>query len=87
MAGLRPLPASVKEAHAGLRAAGIVAARASGRSVQAARAARPRRWWRAAAAGPTPALALRDVWFEVEDGPAILRGISPRAAPRASASR
>ena len=31
--------------------------------------------------GPAPALALKDVWHEVEDGPAILRGISLELRP------
>src|SRR5215207_9639054 len=40
-----------------------------------------RRWWQRTGGGPEPALALRDVWFEVEDGPAILRGISLELRP------
>ena len=89
MAGLRPLPASVKQAHAGLRAAGI-APEPPGRETgpvggAPARGAREnngsRRWWRRGADGPAPALALRDLWFEVEDGPAILRGISLELRP------
>jgi energy-coupling factor transport system ATP-binding protein len=88
MAGLRPLPASVKQAHAGLRAAGITP-ELPNREAEPARAA-PRRgarengaphWWRRGADGPAPALALRDLWFEVEDGPAILRGISLELRP------
>jgi energy-coupling factor transport system ATP-binding protein len=88
MAGLRPLPASVKQAHAGLRAAGI-APDQPGRESEPARAepgrgARDngaRRWWRRGAGRAAPALALRDLWFEVEDGPAILRGISLELHP------
>jgi energy-coupling factor transport system ATP-binding protein len=90
LAGLRPLPASVKEAHAGLRAAGAPAADdsisvvhdmyAKGRSSGA-----PRRWRRNRflhrTNGPQPALALKDLWFEVEDGPAILRGIKLELHP------
>jgi energy-coupling factor transport system ATP-binding protein len=79
MAGLRPLPASVKEAHAGLRAAGIVPGAPS--RDRAEREPPARRWWRRSGGGPEPALALRDVWFEVEDGPAILRGISLELRP------
>src|SRR5215217_1518928 len=74
IAGLRPLPASVKQAHAGLRAAGV----APGSPPRAREGGEPptRRWWRRGNGGPDPALTLRDVWFEVEDGPAILRGVS-----------
>jgi energy-coupling factor transport system ATP-binding protein len=79
MAGLRPLPASVKEAHAGLRAAGIVPGAPSGERGQPEAPAR--RWWQRSRGGPEPALALRDLWFEVEDGPAVLRGISLELRP------
>ena len=79
MAGLRPLPASVKQAHAGLRAAGIEPATPPGQRDELE--PRPRRWWRRGAGGAAPALALRDVWFEVEDGPTILRGISLELRP------
>jgi energy-coupling factor transport system ATP-binding protein len=79
LAGLRPLPASVKEAHAGLRAAG----RTPGAVVSEPDEPRGdrRRWWRRRAEGPVPALALRDVWHEVEDGPTILRGIDLMLQP------
>ena len=36
---------------------------------------------------PEPALALRSVWFEIEDGPSVLRGLDLRAATRASGWR
>jgi energy-coupling factor transport system ATP-binding protein len=74
MAGLRPLPASVKQAHAGLRAAGIAPGAPPEDRGELERPTR--RWWRRTGGGPAPALALRDLWFEVQDGPAILRGIS-----------
>ncbi len=80
MAGLRPLPASVKQAHAGLRAAGVAHS-----LPQVDRTEEPeppaRRWWQRRNGGPAPALALRDLWFEVEDGPAILRGVSLELRP------
>jgi len=79
MAGLRPLPASVKQAHAGLRAAGIAPGASTDRREEPEPATR--RWWQRTGGGPEPALALRDVWFEVEDGPAILRGISLELRP------
>jgi energy-coupling factor transporter ATP-binding protein EcfA2 len=94
LAGLRPLPASVKEAHAGLRAADRGPAPASGDRVRVlhdmdqkgghdSREARPR--WRSLMRrnGPVtePALRFKEVWHEVEDGPTILRGISLRLYP------
>jgi energy-coupling factor transport system ATP-binding protein len=80
LAGLRPLPASVKEARAGLRDAGIAPRPPSGRAPAKVapaeeRPAGPRSWWRRNGR-PAPALALRDVWLEIEDGPAILRGVT-----------
>ena len=94
LAGLRPLPASVKEAHAGLRASGAesageagdrvrlmhdIGAKAGHRSGEAPRARRLslRRNGRVA----QTALALKDLWHEVDDGPTILRGISLELEP------
>jgi len=74
LAGLRPLPATVKDARAALRRAGLAAAEGAA----PAREPRPpagRRLWRRSR-GPAPAVACRDVWFEIEDGPAVLRGIT-----------
>jgi energy-coupling factor transport system ATP-binding protein len=94
LAGLRPLPASVKEAHAALRAADRGPTQAPGDRVRVMHdmdqkgghdpaEARPR--WRSLMRrnGPVtqPALTLKDVWHEVEDGPTILRGISMRLEP------
>jgi energy-coupling factor transporter ATP-binding protein EcfA2 len=79
MAGLRPLPASVKEAHTALRAAGIPGAARPDDREELERPAR--RWWQRRSPGPEPALAVRELWFEVEDGPAILRGISLELQP------
>jgi energy-coupling factor transport system ATP-binding protein len=80
LAGLRPLPASVKEAHAGLRQAGV-APRASG-DVEEPPTDTRRRWWQGRrGAQPPPALSLREVWHEVEDGPTILRGIDLALQP------
>jgi energy-coupling factor transport system ATP-binding protein len=102
VAGLRPLPASVKEAHAGLRAAGAAAASATAAAATACShdgvavnptlrgkgrndPARPRRSRRSllrrnGLVAP-PALAVKDLWHEIEDGPAILRGISLELQP------
>ena len=85
LAGLRPLPASVKEAHATLRAAERADPPAFSRAMHgkptedAGPPGRPR-WWRRRGE-PAPALALRDVWHEVEDGPTILRGIDLALQP------
>jgi energy-coupling factor transport system ATP-binding protein len=84
LAGLRPLPASVKEAHAGLRAAGTalpadrvcVNRDIGGKRRHGSQKRRRTRWFPHRNHGPDPALALKDLWFEVEDGPTILRGIS-----------
>jgi energy-coupling factor transport system ATP-binding protein len=83
LAGLAPLPASVKQARAGLRAAGLEAL--------PAREPRPRspdgggdgllRRLLGRRETTPPALAFREVWHELEDGPVVLRGISLALAP------
>ena len=74
-AGLAPLPTSVKQARAQLRGAGLEPAagedEGGGSEAPAGRRWRPRR----GPGGPPAALELRGVWHEVEDGPAILRGV------------
>jgi energy-coupling factor transport system ATP-binding protein len=78
LAGLRPLPASVKDAHARLRAAPS-APTGDGPDAEVRRSR-----WRGLLhrnGGPAPALALKDVWQEVEDGPVILRGVSLELRP------
>jgi energy-coupling factor transport system ATP-binding protein len=78
LAGLRPLPASVKDAHARLRAARSAPTRHSpDDEVRRSR-------WRGFLhrnGGAAPALALKDVWQEIEDGPVILRGVSLELRP------
>ena len=85
LAGLKPLPASVKEAHARLRAAGVGVALTPVLGGEAQRHSerppRRRRWLPHRNGGPDPSLAIKELWFEVEDGPAILRGISLRLEP------
>jgi energy-coupling factor transport system ATP-binding protein len=62
-AGLKPLPVTVREARDRLRAAGLLPRRSP------ADTRRPRR-------RRTPgAVAVRNLWHEIEDGPAVLRGI------------
>jgi energy-coupling factor transport system ATP-binding protein len=73
LAGLRPLPTSVKEARAGLRAAGL-----SPRGTVDAPAVATERRKRSKA--PT-ACEARGLWYEVPDGPAILRGLDLRLEP------
>ncbi len=81
LAGLSPLPASVKEAHAGLRQANLIPRtdecpldrNISGKEGRG-------RWFRRNGASPS-ALRLRDLWLEIEDGPTILRGISLELRP------
>ncbi len=79
MAGLSPLPASVKEAHAGLRQAGLGDLGAIDRNMSG-KEHPGRSWFRRNGASPS-ALRLRDVWHEIEDGPTILRGISLELRP------
>ena len=71
LAGLRPLPRSVKEARTALARAGL-APRARGRPDPPPA---PRR------RDGEPALELRGVWHELEDGPAVLRGVDLRLWP------
>jgi energy-coupling factor transport system ATP-binding protein len=76
LAGLRPPPTTVKEARAGVEKVGLrPPPRPAGPAPAANGARRLRLPWRRRAGEP-PALALRDVWLEVEDGPVVLRGIS-----------
>jgi energy-coupling factor transport system ATP-binding protein len=76
LAGLPGRPGSVKEARAGLRTAGVELR--SKPSPPPPRVEK-RRWWRNGR--PRPALALRRVWFEIDDGPAVLRGIDLELHP------
>jgi energy-coupling factor transport system ATP-binding protein len=74
LAGLRPLPTSVKQARVGLDAVGLKPDGAGpGNAEQGVRGRR--RDKRCAA------LDAREVWFEVENGAAILRGLNLRLEP------
>jgi energy-coupling factor transport system ATP-binding protein len=75
LTGLRPAPVTVKQARAGLARSGPVAAPNAAEDETARPRARRRFPWRRAR-GPAPALALRGVWLEIEDGPVVLRGVS-----------
>jgi energy-coupling factor transport system ATP-binding protein len=93
LAGLRPIPASVKEAHATLRAShpadplpadAVVfnpALRAKRRHDPPDRPRKLRSLLRRNGRDTQPALVLHEVWHEVEDGPTILRGISLKLEP------
>jgi energy-coupling factor transport system ATP-binding protein len=91
MAALRPLPASVKEAHATLRSSETPGARdavAVNRDIRGKvqpsggerRRGRNRFLHRKNGSNPA-ALAFKEAWFEIEDGPAILRGINLELHP------
>jgi energy-coupling factor transport system ATP-binding protein len=87
LAGLRPPPVTVKAARAGIARAGGITGGAPdlnggrGRERRHHGGLRERRLpWRRRR-GPAPAVELRDVWLEVEDGPVVLRGISLALAP------
>jgi energy-coupling factor transport system ATP-binding protein len=73
LAGLEPLPASVKQARQALAATGLIPETRDPRSETRSR--RPRR------SRTTPALELRGVWHEIQAGPSILRGVDLRLEP------
>ena len=91
LAELRPLPASVKDAHAVLRATGAAPSGdrvdlLHGMDVKGRHHPSERRWTRLPSLrrnGPVtqPALRVKDVWHEIEDGPTILRGIDLELQP------
>jgi energy-coupling factor transport system ATP-binding protein len=69
LAGLQPAPVGVREARATLRRRGLLAP--SDQCEQLAASPRPRKRVKRRGA----ALAMRGVWYELRDGPAILRGV------------
>jgi energy-coupling factor transport system ATP-binding protein len=78
LAGLGPLPASVKEARSRLGDAGLMPAATPPAPEE------PVRWLfrrRRRDDGPPPALELRGVWLEIEDGPSVLRGLDLTLRP------
>ena len=85
-AGLRPAPASVKAARAGLRAVGLIPPRGAERrsaieSDEDRSHGRGRLWHARRAPASRAALELRDVWHELREGPAVLRGVDLRFEP------
>ena len=83
LAGLTPLPASVKDARAMLRASGLAPEpETRGPEPEPALDARRRSWLPGGSRSrPAAALELRGVWHEIEDGPAVLRGADLRIEP------
>jgi energy-coupling factor transport system ATP-binding protein len=81
LAGLAPLPGSVKEARAQLLAAGLMpAADAAGDGAgDPERGGRSRRPF--ARRRPAAAVEVRGLWHELRDGPAILAGLDLRVEP------
>jgi energy-coupling factor transport system ATP-binding protein len=85
LAGLRPLPASVKDAHAVLRTAGAAPSGDGVRLMHDMDAqlghdpGKPRRMRLPSLCRngrvTQPALRVKDLWHEIEDGPTVLRGI------------
>jgi energy-coupling factor transporter ATP-binding protein EcfA2 len=87
LAGLSPAPVGVRQARAALRARALLPAQHDTGALAAPHAGAgtsehvvPRRRGRRARQ-PQPALALRGVWHELRDGPAILRGVTLALAP------
>jgi energy-coupling factor transport system ATP-binding protein len=76
LAGLTPLPASVKQARGALRAAGLLPEGAVPEAPSAPRRGLLRRRDRSESA-----LRVRGVWHELADGPTLLRGIDLRVDP------
>jgi energy-coupling factor transport system ATP-binding protein len=74
LAGLPGRPASVKEARAGLREASMTLPERPSPDPTS-------RGWRRRDRRPPPALALRGVWLEIEDGPTVLRGLDLELRP------
>jgi energy-coupling factor transport system ATP-binding protein len=71
LAGLRPLPVGVRQARGSLRDRGLLPEGGPDESLALAPTRRPGR----RSPKPVAALALRGVWHELRDGPAILRGM------------
>jgi energy-coupling factor transport system ATP-binding protein len=76
LAGLPERPASVKEARAGLRETGVELTASSPPPARRAR----RKWWTRNGRRAL-ALDMRGIWFEIEDGPSVLRGLDLQLLP------
>jgi energy-coupling factor transport system ATP-binding protein len=80
-AGLRPPPAGVKEARATLRSHGLLDDEAAAPPEPPAPRKPERRRPLRRDDRPPAALATKDLWVEIPDGPAILRGVDLRLEP------
>jgi energy-coupling factor transport system ATP-binding protein len=74
LAGIGPLPTSVKDARAGLRAADLAPSAPESAPTHGQSRHRGRK-------APPAAIEARGLWHEIEDGPAILRGLDLRLEP------
>ena len=82
LAGLQPPPVGVREARAALRVRGLLpGGGAPGVPPEPEPPRSPHGRWRRRTGARAPALQLRDVWYELRDGPAILRGASLTLRP------
>jgi energy-coupling factor transport system ATP-binding protein len=79
LAGLAPAPAGVRQARARLRAESALPDMDTTEERPAQPVAKPLR--RRRRGGPPAALALKGVWHELRDGPAILCGVDLTVAP------
>ena len=79
LAGLGPLPATVKDARERLRGAGLAPKPATA-AAEAGDVSTARRWG-VRRSGPPPAAEARGLWHEIEEGPTALRGLDLRIAP------
>jgi energy-coupling factor transport system ATP-binding protein len=81
LAGLRGRPASVKQARAGLRNAGAEFPAPAGAPPGPANGNGPLRRLLGRSGRAAPALALRGIWYEIDDGPTVFSGLDLELLP------
>jgi energy-coupling factor transport system ATP-binding protein len=81
LAGLPGRPASVKQARAGLGEALVEFASPAAQPAARANGRGPLRRLRGRSTQPAPALALRRLWYEIDEGPTVLRGLDLELRP------
>jgi energy-coupling factor transport system ATP-binding protein len=74
-AGLRPLPVSVKKARDALRETGLAPGVTPPQAGDSSADARPRTSWRRRADSADAAVRVDGLWYEIPDGPAVLRDV------------
>jgi energy-coupling factor transporter ATP-binding protein EcfA2 len=80
--GMQPPPTGVRQARAALRARGLLIDEERSDAVHAEQRAQPKPRARARRhAKPAAALEMSSVWHELNEGPAILRGVTLRVGP------